>query len=206
MTASPNLELLKAFHDGTSKRTVYPGGPLLPPLDIVHAYVCLSDPAVVYGKCPNNYPNNPGNAGLGYTLNPQVILRLEQGLAMVRAAKLKVVLRFTYNWPCQGPGGDCYYGSEQDAPLSIIGLHMAALGPTLEKYSDVLLALQTGFIGRWGGWHNSTNGNDTPTAHNTFLDWFTGHFREAPIWKCAIPTCFSTTHPTDTTPTPSPMS
>lgn len=183
LTASPDLELLKAFHEGTSKRRVYyPDGPLLPPLNIVHAYVCLSDPTVVYGKCPNDYPNNPGNAGLGYNLNPQVIARLEQGLTMLRAAKLKVVLRFTYNWPCsadpnQPPPPSCHYNNEQDAPLSVIGQHMAALAPVLQKHKDVILALQAGFIGRWGEWHNSTSGNDTPDAHNTFLDWYTKLFQ-----------------------------
>ncbi len=54
---------------------------------------------------------------------------------------------------------------------------MAALAPVLQKHKDVILALQAGFIGRWGEWHNSQHGNDTPTAHNTFLDWYTGLFQ-----------------------------
>jgi hypothetical protein len=180
LMAAPSLQQLQALRAGTSGQPVYPGGPALPPLGLVHAQICLSDPNVIYHACPNNYPNNAANLPYGYLLNPAVISKLEQGLALIRQAKLKVVLRFTYNWPCPSPPTpppSCNFGQEQDAPIDVILQHMQALAPTIQNNSDVIFALQAGFIGRWGEWHDSTNGNDTPDRHNRFLDQYTALFQ-----------------------------
>jgi hypothetical protein len=173
----------QSFHDGTSGQTVIPGGPPFPPLDLIHAQICLSDPDVPYNECPNNYPNNSGNT-LGYQLNPKILSLLSQGFKNARDAGLKVILRFTYNWPCSDPSvqaltdpsATCSPGPENDAPLSVILDHMRALAPVILENSDVINALQAGFIGRWGEWHNSTEGNDNKQTHNAFLDQFTELF------------------------------
>ena len=50
------LDTLRELYLGTSGQTMYEGGPLVPPLGLVHSYICLSDPKVPPGKCPGNYP------------------------------------------------------------------------------------------------------------------------------------------------------
>lgn len=78
------------------------------------------------------------------------LANLDQGFQRVRAAGLKLVLRFTYS----GNIG------EADAPKPIVLQHIAQLKPLLMSHGDVLAALQAGFIGAWGEWHGSTHGND----------------------------------------------
>jgi hypothetical protein len=170
---------LSALHDGTSNRTLYPGGPALPALGLVHAQICLSDPQVAYNACPNNYPDNPGNPSHSYQLNPAIIPMLQQGFDNLRQAGLKVVLRFTYNWPGSSAAGTRSATAEpQDAPLNVILTHMRDLAPVIQANSDVIFALQAGFIGRWGEWHNATNAeNGLQASHNAFLDQYTALFQ-----------------------------
>jgi hypothetical protein len=55
-----------------------------------------------------------------------------------------------------------------------------ALRTILLKYKDLIFAVEAGFIGTWGEWHDSTNGNDTAAAHKIVLDkelsYFSGLF------------------------------
>lgn len=80
---------------------------------------------------------------------------LQRGLDAVRSAKVKLILRFNYN-----------NGNEPgpDAKQEIILQHIAQLTPILLKNSDIIFALQAGFIGAWGEWHSSTHGLDTAAA------------------------------------------
>src|SRR5262245_20769044 len=78
------------------------------------------------------------------------LAKLDQGFQRVRAAGLKLVLRFTYS----GAIGDA------DAPKAVVLQHIGQLKPLLMAHGDVLAALQAGFIGAWGEWHGSTHGND----------------------------------------------
>lgn len=71
---------------------------------------------------------------------------LDSGLSRARAAGVKVVLRFSYN-----------FGNAPDAPLDWVLTHIDQLGPVLNANSDVISVLQAGFIGGWGEWHGSTN-------------------------------------------------
>lgn len=80
--------------------------------------------------------------------------KLDQGFQRVRASGLKIVLRFTYS----GNIG------EADAPKAIVLQHIAQLKPLLQAHGDVIAALQAGFIGAWGEWHGSTQGNDNPAV------------------------------------------
>ena len=79
-------------------------------------------------------------------LSAEFLTGLETGLARVRAAGEKLVLRFAYN----DDGG-------ADAPRPIVLGHIAQLGPIVSRNRDVIAVLQAGFIGAWGEWHHSTN-------------------------------------------------
>lgn len=70
----------------------------------------------------------------------------------LRNAGIKIVLRYSYNF-----GGD-------DATLSRILGHIDQLAPIWQANADVIASMQGGFIGRWGEWNGSTNGNGTPSA------------------------------------------
>ncbi|WP_194712668.1 DUF4832 domain-containing protein [Noviherbaspirillum soli] len=80
-----------------------------------------------------------------------------QQMDLVRAAGSKVILRFVYN----------YSDNARDAPKPRIFQHMEQLQPYLERHSDVIAAVQAGFIGSWGEWGNSTHyGSDKLTTEN----------------------------------------
>jgi hypothetical protein len=75
---------------------------------------------------------------------------LRAGFAAVRAAGIKVVLRFVYNHAADGA----------DAPKEQILVHVAQLQPVLQENADVIAVMDAGFIGAWGEWHSSTHGLD----------------------------------------------
>jgi hypothetical protein len=86
------------------------------------------------------------------TLDPALLDQITAGFARVRAAGIKVILRFNYN---DGPVGAA------DASLARITGHISQLQPILAANADVIAFVQAGFIGAWGEWHDSTNGLDT---------------------------------------------
>lgn len=91
---------------------------------------------------------------------PQAFLEeLDASFDVVRDAGLKVILRFAYNF---GP-------PDPDAPLDRILQHIDQLAPVLRANADVIAVLQAGFIGAWGEWHSSPNGNTTPEARAAVL-------------------------------------
>jgi uncharacterized protein DUF4832/uncharacterized protein DUF4874 len=63
-----------------------------------------------------------------------------------------------------------------DAPIDVIARHIDQVAPILLHHRDLIFALEAGYIGTWGEWHNSTNGNDTATAHTIVLDKEREHF------------------------------
>jgi hypothetical protein len=178
-----SLATLQALSQGTSGKTMYTGGPKLPPLGLVHSYICLSDPIVAPGDCPEDYPKNPANQGLGFTLNPSIKPMLQQGLKRLRAAGLKTIIRFTYNYP-HGRGDDL---KGNDAPIGAILEQMRALAPVINRNRDVIYAMQAGFIGFWGEWHNSSSGNDDVHVHNRFLDQFRALFAGSTLLEVRDP-------------------
>ena len=93
---------------------------------------------------------------------PQTLLDdLTAGFARVRAAGIKVVLRFNYN---DGPIG------APDASLAQVQAHIAELTPVLVANADVIAFMQAGLIGTWGEWHDSTNGLDTTPNELAIVD------------------------------------
>ncbi len=86
-------------------------------------------------------------------LSQSLLDDLDKSLAGVRAAGIKVILRFSYNF---GP----YPNSEPDASKPQMIRHIEQLKPMLTKNADVIAWMEAGFIGAWGEWHTSTNGLD----------------------------------------------
>lgn len=83
---------------------------------------------------------------------PDSVLRfISDDFTAIRSAGLKCIPRFAYSANI----------GEPDAPLEIILRHLDQLQPILRKNKDVIAVMQAGFIGAWGEWHSSTNGNDS---------------------------------------------
>jgi hypothetical protein len=82
-------------------------------------------------------------------LSAAMLARIEEDFGKARAAGVKVIGRFGYNF---GPPGT------PDAPLERVLGHLQQLKPVLRANADVLAFLEAGFIGAWGEWHASTNG------------------------------------------------
>jgi hypothetical protein len=78
-----------------------------------------------------------------------------------RSIGLKLNVRFAYTFNEAPP--------HNDAPLSRILAHIAQLRPLLQANADVISHVDAGFIGRWGEWHTSSNGNDTTATMRTVL-------------------------------------
>lgn len=113
---------------------------------------------------------------------------LDAGFDRVRAAGIKVVLRFVYN---DGTGGD--------ASESQIISHITQLAPVIAKNIDAIAVWQAGFIGLWGEWHTSTNGLENPTSRKNIVNALltalpkermiqirTPHFKQE-LWKDPTP-------------------
>ncbi|WP_432989295.1 DUF4832 domain-containing protein [Dactylosporangium sp. CA-233914] len=77
----------------------------------------------------------------------------------VRAAGLKMILRFAYTTSTAG----------DDAPLSRVLQHLDQLAPYLSANSDVIHVVQAGFIGAWGEWWYTQNFGDQGSVTQT--DW-----------------------------------
>jgi hypothetical protein len=86
-------------------------------------------------------------------LSDSFLNNLQKDFDAVRAAGLKLVLRFAYtNTATSGDCKDEYkicppYG---DAPRDIVLKHVQQLKPLFQKNADVIAVLQQGFIGIWG--------------------------------------------------------
>ncbi|WP_119068524.1 DUF4832 domain-containing protein [Rubrobacter indicoceani] len=75
-------------------------------------------------------------------------------LELVRKCGLKLIPRFVYVW------NESYEpGANQDASVTWITRHLEQLRPILNEHADVISFLETGLVGWYGEWHNSTNEN-----------------------------------------------
>ena len=84
--------------------------------------------------------------------------KLNQQLQLVSRAGIKVIPRFTYNFP----EGAADMAQAPDANLDLAVKHINQLKPILQKNADVIAVLQAGFIGAWGEWHSSRSKLDRP--------------------------------------------
>lgn len=98
-------------------------------------------------------------------LSQDFLNRLRSRLDAVRTAGLKIVPRFTYNFPLVDD-----FCPASDAPLSRVQEHIGQLKLIFEEYKDVIMAVQAGFIGAWGEWHCSSSGLDTRENKKKVLD------------------------------------
>lgn len=96
-------------------------------------------------------------------LDQTFLNQLSEHLALARESGVKIIFRFRYS--------DDDTSTPTDAPLDRIVKHISQLQPIFEANADVILAVEAGFIGRWGEWHSSTNGlDDDPTARKTVIN------------------------------------
>jgi hypothetical protein len=84
------------------------------------------------------------------------LAQLNKQFQLVRVARIKVIPRFSYNFPT----GKDDYSKAPDANLDLTIAHINQLKPILQQNADVIATLQGGFVGAWGEWHGSKNGLD----------------------------------------------
>jgi hypothetical protein len=76
---------------------------------------------------------------------PQALLdNLNNGLAAIRAAGMKIVLRPAYEW-----------AGSPSVPEARILRHIEQLNAVISANADVILHLEAGYLGPWGEWHTS---------------------------------------------------
>jgi hypothetical protein len=76
----------------------------------------------------------------------------------IRAAGIKCIVRFAYS--------DDPSDAQRDATKNKILSHINQLKPILQANSDVITAVQAGFIGAWGEWYYTDNFGMSPTAND----------------------------------------
>ena len=77
---------------------------------------------------------------------PEFLDLIRINMERLREGGMKCVLRFAYKT-------DMYEtGHPWDASPEWVARHIQQLKPILQKYSDVILCLQAGFVGVWGEW------------------------------------------------------
>jgi hypothetical protein len=102
-------------------------------------------------------------------LSAEMLAALDADFATVRAAGLKIIPRFAYNFPLNWPV------VEPDAALTRVLDHIGQLAAALQANTDVIAFVETGFVGAWGEWHHSTNGlvaadNDANASSSAIID------------------------------------
>ena len=84
-----------------------------------------------------------------------------------RSKGLKLVIRFIYNW---GPGSSSDpLQVNPDVPLSVALQHLNQLKPLIIANTDVIVAVQAGFVGHWGEGHSSKY-LDSLTSRKAIID------------------------------------
>jgi hypothetical protein len=135
------------------------------PTKVIRLYVCLSG-EVSLSSCSQQ----PAVSG---PLTQAMLGDIATRIAAFAGSGVRLMVRFTYNFGPIGPGA-------MDAPIGVISSHIDQLAPILLQNRDLVFALEAGFIGTWGEWHDSTNGNDNAAAQKTVLDkelsYFSGVF------------------------------
>ncbi len=91
-------------------------------------------------------------------LPPAFLAQLNRQFQLVRAAGIKVVVRFAYNFPTENDNIE----KAPDASLALTISHINQLKPILHQNADVIAVMQAGFIGAWGEWHGSGSGLAKP--------------------------------------------
>jgi uncharacterized protein DUF4832/uncharacterized protein DUF4874 len=85
--------------------------------------------------------------------------------AEARASGVKLVPRFTYNFPDGTPDEKL----DRDASLTRVLQQLDQLAPVLRGNADVIAFMEAGFVGAWGEWHHSASGLDALPAKRAIL-------------------------------------
>ena len=93
----------------------------------------------------------------GKNLSREKIEELDAVLADARLGGFKVILRAAY-----GFSGDTT--NKDPADITQVLSHIAQIKPVLQKHSDVLYAVQAGFLGAYGEWNDSNLGDPPPAG------------------------------------------
>lgn len=83
---------------------------------------------------------------------------MKSDFTKIRAAGIKCIVRFAYSDDPSDP--------QRDATKSKILSHINQLKPVLQANSDVIAAVQAGFIGTWGEWYYTDHFGMAPTAND----------------------------------------
>jgi hypothetical protein len=133
------------------------------PTKVMRLYICLSG-RVQLDQCSfTPPPTGP--------LTAAMLSDIEAGIGFYAGTGIRLLIRFIYNFGPIGPGAE-------DVPAGLITTHIDQLAPILLRQRDLIFALEAGFIGTWGEWHNSTSGNDTEVVRRMVLDRELLHFRD----------------------------
>ncbi len=98
---------------------------------------------------------------------------------LLRDNGFKIILRFAYTFNEPEP--------HNDAPLEIVLSHIDQLTPILQRNADVIALMEAGFIGRWGEWHNSSNGLANTSDMRTILFKLLDALPKEQSSSCQIP-------------------
>lgn len=131
------------------------------PTRVVYIPICLSGEVTINACSEQPEPTGP--------LSEQMLQEMESRIVAFSGTGARLIVRFTYNFGPIGP-------KAKDAPIDVILKHIDQVAPILTKNKDIVLALEAGFIGTWGEWHDSTNGNDAAEPQKVLLDRERKHF------------------------------
>ena len=134
------------------------------PSKVTRLYICLSGEVEV-GNC-----SQP--PAVTAPVSSAMLNDISTRLAAYAGTGMRVMVRFIYNFGPSGP-------TTMDAPINVISADIDALAPVVLQYKDLVFALEAGFIGTWGEWHSSTNGNDVGAAQKIVLDKELSYFGDA---------------------------
>ena len=81
-------------------------------------------------------------------LSSSYLASLDVGFARLRAAGVKALFRFAYDYG---------YNETLNYTWPTVFAHVEQLSPVVQRNVDVVYALQAGFVGAWGEWHDSMN-------------------------------------------------
>ncbi len=89
---------------------------------------------------------------------------IEGNFAEARQSGVKLIPRFTYNFPNNDTFPDAV-----DADIARTLGHIEQLAPILQQNSDVIAYFELGFVGAWGEWHSSSNNHVVDTEDGRML-------------------------------------
>ena len=101
---------------------------------------------------------------------PDSYLEVVRGnMQALREGGCKCILRFAYTDTDYYTRDTCKEARE--APVDTILLHISQIKPVLQEYSDVIFAMEAGFVGVWGEWYYTTHFKRNPSKPEDFKDY-----------------------------------